>query len=80
MSSCYYYYYFAVGYTGAFWDYGTLPIPCGTNPFRIHVKVLEALERKGLIGYLAIWFFDDQPPMPDLKEAQFFFPIGGEFL
>ncbi|KAJ4882386.1 hypothetical protein Rs2_32479 [Raphanus sativus] len=67
---------FTLGYTGAFWDYGTLPIPCGTNPFRIHVKVLEALERKGLIGYLAIWFFDDQPPMPDLKEAQFFFPIG----
>ena len=75
---------YAVGYTGCFWDYRDLPIPetpHGINPSLIHLKVLDALESKLLLGHLAIWFFAEKPIIQDnFEEAQFFFPEGGEFL
>lgn len=75
---------YAVGYTGCFWDYRDLPIPetpHGINPSLIHLKVLDALESKLLLGHLAIWFFAEKPIIQDnFEEAQLFFPEGGEFL
>ncbi|CAN6875139.1 unnamed protein product [Brassica oleracea] len=69
-----------LGYTGCFWDYRDLPIPetpHGINPSLIHLKVLDALESKLLLGHLAIWFFAEKPIIQDnFEEAQLFFPEG----